>query len=182
MKKRKMAALLLCLIFVVTSLAACGAKSFRNTNWGDSLSQVSNSEDVEYFFASDEVIAFNSKMFDVDSEILYSFVDGKLTEAQNKFLVETWILADIIPHYKQMVAKLTEEYGAPLNADFNILHTDSPDYEEHKNDTEIYQVYYKILEFKSEWKTQSTYYSLSLNYKDEQINYILYACPVENAP
>ena len=62
-----------------------------------------------------------------------------------------------------------------------LLHTDSPQYEEHKNDTEIYQVYYKILEFKSEWKTETSYYSLTLNYKDEQINYILSACPIENA-
>ncbi len=183
MRTRKPAALLLCLIFVVASLAGCGgAKDFRNTNWGDSLARVSKSEDTDYFYASDEVIAFNGKMYDVDSEILFSFVDGALSEAQNKFLVGEWILADIIPHYKETVARLTEEYGAPLDEDYNVLHTDSPQYEEHKNDTEIYQVYYKILEFKSEWKTETSYYSLTLNYKDEQINYILYACPIENAP
>lgn len=183
MQKKKRTALLLCLLFAITSLVSCGGeKDFRGANWGDSISKVSNSEETDYFFASDDILAYNGRMFDIDAEILYTFEDGALSEAQSKFLVGEWILADIIPHYKALVESLREQYGAPLQDDYYIYHTDKPAYEEHKNDTEIYQVYYQVLEYKAEWKTERTYYSLSLNYQDEQINYILYACPVERAP
>ncbi|MEG1061466.1 MAG: hypothetical protein RSD35_05045 [Oscillospiraceae bacterium] len=183
MKLKKYLSVFVCLVTMTAMLTSCGGKKeFRNTSWGASLSSVTKSEDTEYVFASDDIIYFNDKMFDVDSEILYSFKDSALVEAQSKFLVSEWVLEDIIANYKEVAAQLTEKYGKPLNDNYQVWKTDSDKYEEYKNDTEFNAMYWKILEFKYEWKTESSYYSLSLNYKDEQINYVFYGCPVESAP
>ena len=173
-----------CALLAVVLLASCGSKpgDFRNANWGDSISSVSKSEDTEYFFATDNLLGFNTKMYDMDAEILYTFKESKLSEAQCRFKVGDWVLADILPNYDALVKKLTAQYGAPLNSDYHVWRKGTADYEAHKDSTDIYAIYYKILAFKSEWKTETTYYSLSLEYADEQISYILYACPVEVAP
>lgn len=182
-KMKKLIAIVLCFVCLATCLTACGKKAtFRKAAWGMDQKAVIKSEDTEYVFAGDDILYFNDVMYDINTEILYTFKDNALSEAQAKFLVMDWILEDIIANYKQLAEELTKQYGAPLNEDYQVWKTDHELYEEYKDDTEFNAMYWKILEFKYEWKTETSYYSLSLNYKDEQINYVFYGCPLENAP
>lgn len=180
LKKTSLCALALMLCVCV--LCSCGApavqKDFRDVNWGDKQAAVEKAEPTECVFADDEIMEFIDKTYDIDSEIIYLFDENGLHEAQNKFLVNAWILEDTINSYHDVAKKLTERYGEPVSGDYHIWHTDSELYEEHKGDTEIYAVYYKILEFKYEWQTERENVTLTLNYKDEQINYVLNATAV----
>ena len=183
MRIKKAVAIVLCAVLAASLLTSCGKKAtFRDASWGDNQNAVTKSESTEYVFAGDDILYFNDEMYGVNTEILYSFTDNALSEAQAKFLVMDWILEDIIAHYKQTAEQLTAAYGAPLDEDYHVWKNDHELYEEYKDDTEFNAMYWKILEFKYEWKTETSYYSLSLNYKDEQINYVLYGCPVESAP
>ncbi|MEG0751301.1 MAG: hypothetical protein RR998_01605 [Oscillospiraceae bacterium] len=178
MKLKKLVACVLCM-FCVICLAGCfGKGDFRAAKWGASPKAVTRSENTDYAYAADDIATFYDKEYDKDAEIIYIFDEDGLEEAQAKFLVGDWILEDIIADYKKTAQEMTAEFGAPLNADYNVWKTGTPEYEEHKNDGEVYSMYYKVLEFKLEWEDERTYRSLSLNYKDEQINYVYYACPV----
>lgn len=183
MNYKKILAALLCAALSMILLTGCGGKKdFRKTSWGMSQNAVSNSEETEYVFAADDILYFNDTVYDLNAEILYSFEQNELREAQARFLVMDWILEDIIANYKQLAAEITSQYGAPLSEDYQVWKTDHELYNEYKDDTEFNAIYWRILELKYEWKTEESYYSLTLNYKDEQINYVFYGCPVENAP
>ena len=183
MKLKRITAFCICVVMAVAMLSSCSAekKDFRESNWGDEQAKVGKTENSDYVFANDEVMFYNDSMFDNEAEILYTFQNNILSEAQCKFVIDDKIIADLITDYERVAAEITEEYGEPISSDYKIWHTDSELYEEHKADGEHLAIYWKILEYKLEWKTETSYYSLALNYKDEQINYIFYGCNINLA-
>lgn len=169
-------------------LTGCGGSKadFRNAKWGDNQNAVTKSESTEYVFAGTlegkEVLYFNDKMYDRDAEIFYTFEDSALREAQVHFLMGDTNLVDIMADYQTLSAALSETYGAPLSDDYRVWDTDSELYEEYKNDPENMAIYWRILTWKTEWKTETSYYRLTLGFNDAQYVYELYACSIDLAP
>ena len=175
MNIKKFAAAALC----VLCLSGCyGAGDFRYGRWGDSPERVSRAEKTDYVYAADDLVEFLDEAYGKDSEILYVFDEDGLSEGQVKFLVGDWVLKDIIADYEATAAEMTAEFGKPVSEDYRVWNTQSPGYEEHKDDGDIYALYYKALEYRLEWNDGRTQRSLTLNYKDEQINYLYNASRV----
>lgn len=157
----------------VLCLSGCsGTGDFRYGKWGQSPKKIARAEPTEYVYAAADLVEFIDDAYGKESEILYVFDENGLYEGQIKFLVGDWILEDIIADYKETAQTMIEEFGEPVEADYRVWLTDKPEYEEHKNDTEVYAMFYKILEYKLEWNDGATLRALTLNYKDEQINYL----------
>ena len=178
MKKITLAAIAALLILCLSGCAASG--DFRYGKWGQSPKKISGAEPTEFVYAADDIVEFIDEAYGKESEILYIFNEDGLCEGQIKFLVGDWILEDIIADYEQTAAAMTEEFGAPLESDYRVWLTDKPEYEEHKDDGEVYAMFYKVLEYKLEWNDGVSRRTLALNYKDEQINYIYNAYKVES--
>ena len=104
-----------------------------------------------------------------DSEIYYYFVDGKLSEAECKFIIDGRTIDENIARFERMTAYLTSLYGEPVNPDFNRWLTED---EEQKLDRPALLIYNQFLEYYLEWQTETAHISLLLNYKDAQINYV----------
>ncbi|MDO4566585.1 MAG: hypothetical protein Q4B42_04570 [Oscillospiraceae bacterium] len=175
MKIKKAAAVLMLAALCLTGCS--GSHDFRSGNWGDDPAAVDRREELEYLYASDELVMYSGEAYGKNAEIYYVFDESGLCEGQVKFLVGDWILEDIIADYKETAAEMADEFGAPLNEDYRVWDTQSAEYEEHKGDTDIYAMYYKILEYRLEWDDGETLRSLTLNYRDEQINYLFDAAP-----
>lgn len=182
MNIKKILACVLCAALIVVMLAGCSSKNgnFRCGNWGDSPKKVSRAEDTEYVYAADDLLEFLDTAYDKDAEIIYVFEDGKLSEGQIKFYVSDWILDDVMPDFETTAAAITKQYGEPLNSDYRVWDTEHENYEEHKNDGDKYGIYYHILEYYLEWNDGTTVCTLTLNYKDEQINYLFNAYPASS--
>ncbi len=188
MNCKRLLAAALCLLLCAAVLAGCAGKpaDFREANWGDSQNEVSESEPTEYVFAGvmdgREVLYFDGELYGHEAEIFYTFDDNALIEAQARFQVADWILLDVMADYAAVSDQLTEAYGAPLSEDYRVWHTDHELYEEYKNDPENMAMYWQILTYANEWKTETGYYRLTLSFVDARFNYELYACPADSAP
>lgn len=180
MNIKKIAACVLCIALCCSMFGGCSQKSydFRCGSWGDSPKEVSKAEDTEYVYASDDLVEFLDTAYDKDAEIIYVFENGGLSEGQIKFYVSDWILEDVMADFETTAAEMTEEFGEPVNSDYRIWDTEHENYAEHKDDGDKYGIYYHILEYKLEWNDGTTLRTLTLNYKDEQINYLFNASPV----
>ncbi len=170
MKIKKAIALMLCIILVLC-FAGCTKKpsDFRNANFGMSVSEVTKKENVDFVYASDNLLFYTTTMNAEDSEIYYYFVDGKLSEAECKFIIDGRTIDENIARFERMTAYLTSLYGEPVNPDFNRWLTED---EEQKLDRPALLIYNQFLEYYLEWQTETAHISLLLNYKDAQINYV----------
>ena len=103
-------------------------------------------------------------------ELYYEFADGALIGAECKFVVANgMILDDFVEIYSEMRAQLTELYGQPLEADYRIWSSEE-DRAEHALDRDALSIYWQYLTYETAWQTDRSSMSLTLDYKDLQIN------------
>ena len=170
MNKKVIAAIALCAV----TLTSCGKKTndFRGVNWDASQKAVERSEDKAYTFATSELMIFDGEINGEPIETYYLFVDNKLSEGQCKFVIGDRTLDELIVSYQSLSAQLIEKYGQPKNPDYRVWTNYDEKYVADKDNVNIYN---HRLEYKLEWETKTSNISLSLNYKDEQVNYVYYA-------
>ncbi|MEA4911064.1 MAG: hypothetical protein VB092_00430 [Oscillospiraceae bacterium] len=170
MREKKLLAVLLCALLL---LCACGEKThvFRAADLGMSKAKVAKTESQNYDFASDELLLYNTTMFDYDAEVYYYFTDDALTGAECRFPIGERTINDDMERFAEIAALLTAQYGEPVDADFRRFLTSD---ESEKTDPDNLLIYRNVLEYYLEWDGSGYTATLLLNYKDAQVT-LLYA-------
>ena len=161
-------------LICVLAMSSCKNKSkpndFLESSWGDSKKKIDNAENTEAVYATDDLLLYVDTINDMESEIYYEFFEDKLIKGEIVFIIKEQILADIIKDYISFRSSLIETYGEPLDNNYRIYIDNNPEY---LKDSDHISIYYKRLVYITEWQTESVKMSLTLNYENDKINYIL---------
>ncbi len=157
--------------------SALSSPDFRNVFWGDSRSVVEDSEETEYVFALDDLILFEGKVGDEDASIYYVFDGDSLSEVQCEIEIYDRTLNELIDSFNTLSDILTSEYGDALLEDVHEYLREPGDNE---GDADNLLLYYNIIQYKQQWKNETTLFTLSLEYVDNQIMYELLVQPYAN--
>lgn len=93
---------------------AQGAYTFRKTTWGMSRAEVKSAESANFGGEDKYNMAYLSKVASLRTTIVYVFSDDKLTSGKYVFQEQHPNKSDYITDFKNIKAKLTEKYGAPI--------------------------------------------------------------------
>jgi hypothetical protein len=102
---------------------------FRNAHWGMSIQEVKNVETQEPIYENNEMIVYEDYLIQLPVEVIYLFVDNKLTRAKYSFIQSHTNENDFISDYKSLNNALKNKYGKPNQEDHfwsDDLYKDSP--------------------------------------------------------
>lgn len=150
---------------------------FRNVFWGDARSVVEDSEETEYVFALDDLMMFEGKVENEEAEIYYVFDGDSLSEVQCEMVINDRTLNELIDSFKLLSDILSAQYGEPWYEDVHEFINDIGD---HEGDADNLLLYHNIIRYRQQWNSDTTLFTLSLEYVDKQIMYELLAQPYEN--
>lgn len=171
--KKILAVSALCALLIsgITGCKGKAAPDFREASWGMSKAEVTKLEGDGYLYADDSVIMYMGEMNEQDAEIYYEFRDDSLYEGVCRYVIGDRILDDLIASYADFRDFLSENYyGTPLTDDYRIWLDKDPEYEA---DPDRLQIYHQRMRYVTEWDNECSTVTLSLDYLDERINYVL---------
>jgi hypothetical protein len=90
-----------------------GKKQFRNASWRMSPDEVKKTENSEFLFQKDNILAYKGKLIDFDALIAYFFAENQLVRARYVLEEEHTNKNDYIEDYKSLKNKLISKYGEP---------------------------------------------------------------------
>lgn len=102
---------------------------FRDTKWGMSMQEVKNTEKKEPIYEEGGMIVYEDYLIQLPVEIIYIFVDNKLTRAKYLFKQSHTNKNDFISDYKSLNNALKNKYGNPNSEDHywsDDLYKDTP--------------------------------------------------------
>lgn len=174
--KKTVVALLALLLLV--SLASCGLGPvvFRDVKWGMSPTQVERAESPnEYVLFTGGFMMFSDEVNGQRVEVYYEFEEDKLVEITQQFEWADVILKDQIDIYIAYRDELAAQFGEPLSSDYRVWTNYDPEFED---DSDVNQLYYQRMQYKTEYKTANSYAVLTLDYTDERVNFLLVITPL----
>ena len=102
---------------------------FRDTKWGMSMQEVKNIEKQEPVYENNEMIVYEDYLIQLPVEVIYIFIDNKLTRTKYNFIQSHTNENDFILDYKSLNNALKNKYGKPNEEDHfwsDDLYKDSP--------------------------------------------------------
>jgi hypothetical protein len=141
--------ILLIVVLILTFTMVTVASDFRNVEWGMSKSEVINSEDMDIFRKTDELIIYKTDLFDKEFLLAYFFEENKLI--RTRYLLNTidnnisedklWEISVKIPEL------MTEKYGESVYL-YRGRHYQPEQF--------LYEVAYNDFKVESKWETKDT--------------------------
>ncbi|MEG0832576.1 MAG: hypothetical protein RR058_00220 [Oscillospiraceae bacterium] len=171
MKKFFAAALICC---IVLTAASCAKKDdFRSVSWGTTKNAVISAEGKDPTWDDENYLLFLTDMNGSATELHYVFEGDKLVSGECKFIIGDKILSEFMEEFLTLRASLTELYGEPLSDDYRDWLIENPG--DYANDKDQISIFYKRLQYFAEWNTNDTRATLTLNFNNEQVNYVYFA-------
>lgn len=177
----------LALVFIVALTAAGCAETqpdpppdepkppdFRASNWADSRAEVEKAQLPEEVIFADE----ESMFYEIDEGgeallVYFFFEDDALVRGECRIEMggKEWSVRvpEMIASYEAFRNDIIALYGAPLEPDHRVWLDKDPDY---VDDPDMHNLYYKRLEYLTEWENERSVMSLRLYYKDRDFKFI----------
>jgi hypothetical protein len=90
---------------------------FRNSSWGNSMSEVQNSEKLPIQSKSDDSLLYNSTIGGLDCIVVYIFIDDQLVRARYHITKAFTNPNKYIMEFERLKENLTKKYNNPLKDD-----------------------------------------------------------------
>jgi hypothetical protein len=159
------------LIFITTFFTLpCFASDFRDAEWGMSKEQVKLLEKTFPLYANNESITFRGKVANKPVDIIYKFIDNKLTSGTYKFTTSNVNNNVYINDYDRISDSIEQKYGKTEKINviwINELYKDKKGY--HGNAISMGHL---ILE--SYWSEKNTLILHKLSGNNNTIDHIIY--------
>ncbi len=143
---------------------------FRQTTWGMTKRQVKRKEKGKIVNESNEFIAYQGTISDLDCNIFYIFVQNKLVQAQYVITKTHSNQNDYILDYDSLKEILTKKYGKPTEDD-TIWRNDV--FNKDNNQWWGLAVSLGALIYVAEWETPNTCIALDLRGENYDIKLII---------
>ena len=147
---------------------------FRDCDWGTSMAGVKKAElPLEEVYSDETVMYFELEEEGETLLVYYFFDDDKLIAGECRIEMgnEAWSIRvpQMIERYVGFREDIILRYGEPKEQEYKVwLNKD----ENYINDPDMHNLYYKRLEYLTEWETESSVMSLRLYYKDRDFKFV----------
>jgi hypothetical protein len=101
-------------LLVLASIAGMSQADFRNSNWGDSMQKIKQSEDSKIKVQSDNAIIYLTKLAGFDAKLGYVFAGDKLVRANYVIDKEHSNQNEYISDYEKLKSLIIKKYGEPV--------------------------------------------------------------------
>jgi len=149
---------------VVTSTLPPKEANFRDSSWGDTKEDVKGIEASLLKGESQDELVYSGKLYDLESEIKYKFIDGKLIQGSYwiKAVKDVMKPSGLISDYDNIKNKLSSKYGAPKQ-DKEEWKTSPADSDKSRDTFKMAGVQMGALALKSVWIKDNTEIVLNLS-------------------
>ena len=150
---------------------------FRAADWGYSKAEVQKSQlPNEELYADEWTMLYEVAEGGDMLLVYYFFEEDKLVSGECRIEMgdAEWSrrVPEMIESYAVFRNNAIMLYGEPLEDDYRVWLDKDPDY---VNDPDMHNLYYKRLEYLTEWQTERSLMSLRLFYKDRDFKFVFEA-------
>lgn len=111
---RKTSFLVVLFILLFTLVSVAEEYDFRNINWGMSIEEVKNNEELELVYETENSLMYETMLNSNDFYLVYFFDDSKLTQGVYSLKETFYNNLKYVRCYEKLKENLTEKYGEPI--------------------------------------------------------------------